>query len=227
MFKLISSIQQILLKNKIQKIDNMKYKNLVHDNIESKFSFDYFSVLGPPPENSSEKTKNELDDIIRMSSSRSENAVKTILLIDKDSLVIFKHVLDREGLDFPEEKFNAMYGILKEIILDLKYFYNRPRPNQISEIYNINIDILNTDTHSTPSYPSGHVAYAYLAELILSEMYPKLSEEFSNITAKVDKARIMQGVHFKSDNDASIILVDALYQKIKSLAESNNYGSYK
>lgn len=225
MFKIISSIQNILLKNKIQKIDNIEYKNLVHDSIKPKFSFDYFSVLEPPPANSSEKTKNELDDIIRMSSGRSENATKTILIIDNDSLVIFKHLLNKEGLDFPEEKFNAMYSILKEIILDLKYFYNRPRPNQISEIYNIDINVLNTETHSTPSYPSGHVAYAHLAELMLSEMYPKLSEEFKNITAKVDKARIMQGVHFKSDNDASIILVDTLYNKIKSLAESKNYGS--
>lgn len=225
MFKLISSIQNILLKKKIQKIDEIEYTNLLHDNVSPKFDFEYFSILEQPPSNSSDITKKEIEEIVNLSSNRSEAAIKTILLIDEDPLIIFKSVLKTKNLIFPNEKFDSMYEILKEVVLDLKYFFNRPRPNQVSEIYNIDIDVLHTGTHSTPAYPSGHVAYASLAELLLSEMYPEYKNEFSDITTKVGKARIMQGVHFRSDNDASILLVSKLYPKIKSIIESKNYGS--
>lgn len=218
MFKIISNIQDILLNNKIKKLHALTYKNLTNYSKPDILPFDYF-ILDPPPANDSVQTKNELDEVIAQTLSRNETSIETILAIDKDSLIIYKSFFAKKQLDFPEEKFRKLYDVLHSIIKELKLFYNRPRPNQIAEFYNTNIDVLNTKTHSTPSYPSGHVAYAKLAELFASEIYPDYVTQFQSFTEKVSQARIKQGVHFRSDNEASIKLLDAIYPKLKELSD--------
>ena len=44
----------------------------------------------------------------------------------------------------------------------LKYYFNRPRPEQIAPYYEYRINVMYTETHHTPSYPSGHTIYAEL-----------------------------------------------------------------
>ena len=43
----------------------------------------------------------------------------------------------------------------------------------MAHYYNIEINVLITDTHQTPAYPSGHTMYAELAAHMLSDMYPE------------------------------------------------------
>lgn len=217
MFKLISSIQDMLLKNKSKNLHNLTYKNLTNYQKPDILPFDYF-VLNPPPANNSEQTKKELDEVVDETLVRNETSINTILSIDKDPLIIYRTFFANNKMNFPEEEFTKLYNVLYGIIKELKLFYNRPRPNQIAEFYDINIDVINTKTHSTPSYPSGHVAYAKLAELLVSEIYPEYSARFSSFTDKVSQARIKQGVHFRSDNEASIKLVNAIYPKLKELS---------
>jgi hypothetical protein len=217
MFKIISSIQDMLLSNKIKKLHNLTYKNLTNYHKPENLPFNYF-ILEPPPSNDSEQTKHELDEVIKETLSRNETSINTILTIDKDALIIYRTFFANKKINFPEEEFAKLYNILFGIIKELKLFYNRPRPNQIAEFYNVNIDVINTQTHSTPSYPSGHVAYAKLAELLASEMYPDYATQFRSFTNKVSQARIKQGVHFRSDNEASIKLVDAICSKLKELS---------
>jgi hypothetical protein len=227
MFSIISSIQNILSKQKNKKLIDLKYKDLFYHErpteLEKKILFDYFSYIDPPPSNDSSKTKEELYEVQELSSARTESGTNTILTIDKDPLIIFKHFLNRNNLVFEELEFSRLYSILYEIILDVKYYYNRPRPNQIAEFYDINIDVLHTKTHDTPSYPSGHVAYAALAYEICSEKYPHLEMKFKDMLNKVSRARIVQGVHFKSDNDASIDFVHSIYNILKQIIEESNH----
>lgn len=222
MFKLISNIQDILLQKKDKALNNLGYKNLrFHSRpteLEQVLSFNYF-IIDTPPSNNSITTKKELDEVIRLSNSRNQDTEQTILLIDKDPLVLYKAFLKTKNLVFPKEKFDTMYHLLYNIIMDIKLYYNRPRPNQISEFYSIDINVLHTDTHATPSYPSGHVAYAKLAELVIKETYPDLDGQIEKLTEKVGYARIKQGIHFKSDIDASLVLVPSIYNELKKYYE--------
>jgi hypothetical protein len=221
-FHIISIIQDILLSNKKKKLHDLTYKDLRYRDrptqLEEKIPFDYF-VIDTPPANDSLSTKKELDQVIETASARNNETDKTILAIDKDPLVLYKAFLQNKNLEFPQKEFDIMYHILYDIILDLKFYHNRPRPNQIAELYNKDINILNTGTHSTPSYPSGHVAYAKLAELLIKDIYPNLDGELEKLTEKVGYARIKQGVHFPSDNAASYLLVSSIYKELKNYYE--------
>lgn len=217
MFKLLSSVQDILLEQHKHKLRNLKYKNLlIADNKILPKPFDYF-VLDQPPTNDSNQTLAELQEILFLTQSRSETDINEILLIDKDSISLYQKFLDSYNLKFPIEIFDRYYSILADIIMNLKLYFNRPRPNQIAEFYGYNIDVIHTKTHSTPSYPSGHTAYAKLAEMLASEYFPEHQNTFKDITKRVGLARMQQGVHFASDNAASIKLVEKTYNKIKEL----------
>lgn len=221
MFHIISIIQDILFQKK-NKLHDLTYKDLRYHSrpteLENKLPFNYF-VIDTPPENDSIATKKELDQVIETALSRTTEIDKTIVAIDHDPLVLYKAFLAAKNLTFPQQEFDIMYHILYDIVLDLKFYYNRPRPNQIAEFYNTNINVLNTGSHSTPSYPSGHVAYAKLAELLIKDIYPNLDGQLENLTEKVGYARIKQGVHFASDNKASHKLVSSIYKELKKYYE--------
>jgi hypothetical protein len=219
MFKLIRDIQEILVGNKIKKIDSLEYKNYSSDNprpteLETVLGFRYIEHIPPPYSNSSTETKEEIDEIINSTKDLPDYVIETVLLIDKDPLIVYKSLLKSKSLEFPQEEFDTLYNILFDIIKDTKIYFNRPRPNQISEFYDIDIPVINTGTHHTPSYPSGHVAYATLAEILLSNLYPDLSTNFKEITDKVKLARIKQGVHFNSDNVAAYNFVYSIFDQL-------------
>lgn len=216
MFKLLSSIQDVLLEQHKHKLRNLQYKNLLSYTKPLIQPFDYF-VLDAPPLNDSDQTLNELKDILFLTQNRSITDINNLLLIDHDVLILYTSFLEKYNLVFPFKIFDRYYNILADIVKELKLFFNRPRPNQIAEFYGYNINVIHTDTHSTPSYPSGHTAYAKLAEMLASEHFPEHKKSFIDITKQVEIARMQQGVHFASDNAASILLVEKIFNKIKEL----------
>jgi hypothetical protein len=226
MFKLIRDIQEILSGNKVKKLDSLEYKNYSSDNpppteLETALGFRYIEHIPPPHPNSSTETKEEIDEIINNTKDLPDYVIQTILLIDEDPLIVYKSLLKSKSLEFPQEEFDTLYNILFDIIKDTKIYFNRPRPNQISEFYDIDIPVINTGTHHTPSYPSGHVAYATLAEILLSNLYPDLSTNFKEITDKVKLARIKQGVHFNSDNVAAYNFVYSIFDQLVNYSKRN------
>lgn len=213
---LLSSVQDVLVEQRKKKLRNLKYKNLLSYTKPPIRPFDYF-VLETPPLNDSDQTLGELKDLLFLTQNRSTSDINKLLLIDRDSLILYTAFLEKHNLVFPFKVFDRYYSILADIVKELKLFFNRPRPNQIAEFYGYNIDVIHTDTHSTPSYPSGHTAYAKLAEMLASEYFPEYKQFFIDITKQVGLARMQQGVHFASDNAASILLVEKTYNKIKEL----------
>mgnify|MGYP003335267724 CR=1 FL=1 len=216
MSSLLNAIHKALLDNKRKKLQELQYQNLRFYTKPTPQPFNYF-ILPRFPSNDSEQTKQELDLVVTETKKRTEQDIQDILLIDKDPLILYMNLLDQYGLRFPTQLFLDLYDILNPIIKELKLYFNRPRPNQIAEFYNINIDVITTKTHHTASYPSGHVAYAKLAEMTAKQLYPDHAEHLEKLTEKVGLARTQQGVHFSSDNNASVQLVSKIYPNLLEL----------
>ena len=97
----------------------------------------------------------------------------------------------------------------------LKYKYDRPRPFQLAGVYNKEINIIETGTHSTPAYPSGHTAQGGVCAGLLSALYPEYSSEFYAMVEEVGDARMLQGVQYPSDKDAAMLISAAIWEDIK------------
>jgi hypothetical protein len=200
------------------KINRIKYDpNIIIEDIKvpKKYnSIDWKNLLSPPAKNSSSQTLSELLEISKLVSHRTSKDEELIYLVDKEPLDLFYPILKKYNLVFPEKIFKNAYKDIYDLVIAIKQLYNRPRPYQLAPFFNINIKYIKTKTHNTPSYPSGHTVYAYLAYKIVTSLYPNIPKiDLYNCVYLTGRARMIQGIHYQSDIDAAILLIDKLYDR--------------
>lgn len=206
----------LIFKNK--KIRELTYDSVVTEKPMSDLvNFDYKKILKPPPANTSQIVQKELDIVSRKTSSRTSDDYDLIFRIDEDIDPFYVRLLKSYQLKYPKRYIDLFYDIVEPILLNTKSYWNRPRPVQLAKLYNIEIEQIVTDTIHTAAYPSGHTVYSRLVRNILVDLYPSLSKNFDMIVEQTAEARIKQGVHYPSDNQASFIFSDYVYKKLKNM----------
>lgn len=201
-----------------KKIIELKYDGIFLEKpVSDIIDFDWTTILDAPPANNSKVTIQELSLISDVTHNLSEKQTKMVLLIDQDTDALFKKLLLKYKIEtYPQSIIKEMYNVIRPIILNIKSYWNRPRPYQLANFYGINLKHINTDTHHTAAYPSGHTAYANLVANILYKKYPKINKtELFNIVTTVAENRVLQGVHYPTDNAASIVLGEYLFHKLQ------------
>lgn len=204
----------LILKHK--KIKELTYANaMVEIPMSNLVDFDYKLILKPPPDNTSTIVQKELALISEATLSRDRKDYDLIYRMDQDMDSFFEDFLKSKGLSYPQQHINTVYSIVEPILMNVKNYWNRPRPSQLATFYDIKIARIITDTIHTPSYPSGHTVYSQLVANILSDIYPSLSNELNDIAKLTGMARVKQGVHYPSDNQASIIFSNYVFMKLQ------------
>jgi len=165
--------------------------------------------LQPFPENSSKKTLEEVKYLSNIEEDRE--FVKEHDKISK----VFGKLHEELGLEFNKDEAKKYNRESAKHIMELKYKYQRPRPHQIADFYNINLNGVDLDSMKTPSYPSGHATQGYLLGMIYSERYPQYRKEFMKLGEDVAESRIIGKVHFPSDKKAGIELAEKLFENRK------------
>lgn len=201
---------------KYNKIDSIGFETIYLElPISNIIDFDWKNILEPPPKNSSLKTLEELKLLSRVTKNRTKKDIDLIHNIDQDMDTPFSLLLQRYKLRYPKNYIELMYDVVYPVLLNIKRIWNRPRPKQLAKIYGIDISVILTDTAHTAAYPSGHTVYSNLVALILKNIYPQIDQkELDNIVLETAKARIMQGVHYPSDNQASLIFSKYMFNKL-------------
>jgi hypothetical protein len=205
-------------------IDKITYSDSVSEvPVADIVELDWKNILVTPPKNSSRQTFSEIQYIYEsIKRQRTDAWTEKLLRIDYDPGVEIFDLFDSRKLNFPHQYLRMFYDITKPILLNIKQFYNRPRPETIANIYGIELPVIETETHHTPSYPSGHTFYTSLAANIGKSIYPSLSFEFDSIVKNTETARVLQGVHYPSDNLASINLSRILFNNLHPLLQKES-----
>ena len=197
-------------------IDNLKYGTPEKPRkVSDKITIGWETVLPEPRSNSSEFTKSELNQMEVLTKSISSQQLDLIKMVDADATTVFDKMISKYGMTKPIQEYDKAWSIVGPIILNLKWKFNRPRPYQLAGVHDVDIKVVNTDTHHTPAYPSGHSAQAAIMGYILADMYPEYSSEIFQSINLAGVARVLQGVHYPSDNDASMVITGALWEDIK------------
>jgi hypothetical protein len=183
--------------------------------VSNQLTIDWANVLPEPPKNSSKETKKELKYLADITENLSISQKNLVYLVDKEPLDLYNDILRRHDLKMPREIFNKVWRMTEPVIMNLKYKFNRPRPEQLAKFYGLNINVTETKTHQTPAYPSGHTAYCAMGAYILSDVYPEHSSEFFGKIGDAGFARCLQGVHYPSDNEAAMVITGAVWQNIR------------
>lgn len=209
-------LSQIKYADKTDILDSLSFYNHFTEYPDSNvIDFDWKKILGKPEKNSSKNTYSELLEVYNKSKFRTKEQIDLIKKIDYNANYYLYKFLNKINIKFPIDEFKELYSIMNSVLTNTKNYFNRARPYQLSKYYDLEINVLASNTHHTPSYPSGHTLYTRLACNIVSDKFPNLKNELDRITGITANCRIVQGVHYSSDNKASIILTDYLYTKLK------------
>ena len=171
-------------------------------------------TMTPPPTNDSQKTKAELHYLL----AYNEGVIDNKFVEEYDDIIEpFMLELKKSDVSVSENDLQEIIDESVKFIMKIKYKYNRPRPYQIAEHYNIkDFKIHKLDTAQTPSYPSGHALQGRLIALMLSEKDPYNENQYMEISKNISESRIMARVHFPSDKEYGEKLADELFeQRIK------------
>lgn len=212
-------------------IDDIKYyqtQEPINKNHLEKIGFNYLNVIPKPPLNNSIEVLSELDELIEITTFRNSSDTYLVYMVDREPLELFANFALKNDIKLPLLKFKQLYyDYVSNIITDIKNYYNRPRPKQLADFLEKDLSIIYTESHETPAYPSGHAAYAYLAAHVFSDMYNKYKREFFEIADQCAYARMLQGVHYRSDNVAAKILINRIYNQIKTLDNQRKFKNVK
>jgi len=163
----------------------------------------------PPPKNESEKTEDEIEYLENI--PLNDDLVKEGDDIDS----YFENFLKNKDLDYPQKELDELLVGVDSIILNLKYHYNRPRPKQIADTKNLELNSENLKSAKTPSYPSGHATQGTFISRYLSDLYPQYKKELTDIGKKIGFSRNVAKVHYPTDIKFGEKLGNELYDFVK------------
>tara|TARA_R100001510_G_C7590962_1_gene160683 strand:- start:184 stop:825 length:642 start_codon:yes stop_codon:yes gene_type:complete len=168
--------------------------------------------MTPPPTNDSNETRTELFKLLAYN-----NGVIDRKMVKKyDDLVKpFMELIEKYNVDVSKDDLQQIIDEGAKFTLKLKYKFNRPRPYQMAEHYEIeDFKRHKLDTAKTPSYPSGHALQGRLIGLILTDKDPKHQNEYMAVSQKISDSRIMARAHYESDKVYGEKLADELYEQM-------------
>jgi acid phosphatase (class A) len=179
------------------------------------------------PANSSEQTKAELQYLIQLQETRTAEEIakaQAIANVGSSPLIInptdsayaeyLRHlfyIAQPLGNWYNPDNFPATTRLLMNCIQDIratefhvKRYFKRPRP------YHLEPALQPLARISSPSFASGHSLWAYSQAYLFGEIVPSAKKMFLARAAEVRWSREIMGIHFPSDNDASIVLSQKL-----------------
>ena len=133
---------------------------------------------------------------------------------------VFEQIFDKRKLVFPRQLVEQLIVKSKPIILKIKNYHNRKRPNVSAKDFGIKVEQFFMSSAQTPSFPSGHSAQAKLVANVLSDIYPIHTSEFQQAAQNISNSRLAGHVHFKSDTDAGENLGNDLYNHYKEVLKN-------
>ena len=218
MSRIISKIQNNFTLDSLRYLPGFKYEESIYANMDfpEVGNIDLFDIVSPPAKNSSTQTLNEIKKISSLTKNRSKQELKLVYEVDTDPLLLFLPLIEDLKLDFDRGLFSKVYYYCVSAIIDhLKHYYNRARPFQVADLLQVKINRIITKTHHTPSYPSGHTMYAALIGEFLIDKHPEHQSKIDAVTERTGLGRVLQGVHYPSDNEASIKIIKTIFPNLK------------
>lgn len=171
--------------------------------------------MPPPPANSSKEVQQELKEILCLQEVADEKLKGKVQQQDNSQPEqLFLQLLKSSGTqvsDQVRELVDRAANELTTVSMHFKLLFNRPRPNQLFEAFQIDHNPLVATSGNTPSYPSAHAVIGQFIALMLSDLYPMYKPQLMQLGYEMGALRVVGGFHFKSDFTAGVDLANYLY----------------
>jgi hypothetical protein len=187
----------------------------------------------PPPADTSDQTKRELEELRQLQGQRSEitdtaiqyyNAVPATLRWNDLALSIATQEKTNNNRKVRLEA--IMHTAIADAVVATwaaKYTYNRKPPSQLASDVTVMAQAGGPTRAAEPSYPSEDAAIAGTAVGILTALFPNEANDVKALATELQQTRLAMGANYRSDLDAGF----ALGQKVaeKALARAATDGA--
>lgn len=188
-------------------------------------SLDLTRLLLPPPANDSATTRAEVDELLRIQSSRTSEDCDRAVADREVNFLRFAGALglpprmQRSDLPKTSALLESVGRIEASVVDRTKKAWGRPRPFVLDP--RVEPCIIRP---ANAAYPSGHSAWAYVTALVLADMVPERRQQLLDRAADYARQRMIGGVHYASDTEAGrttgIVLAALLFASPAFLADA-------
>lgn len=164
-----------------------------------------------PPDNGSGVTLSELKMLAKRSTDPDNESNH---LYDEHLLNSIKStfIQQRANESLVNEICESIANDVVPIVTKIKYYFNRPRPTQLSAYLGVDLHPLFSFFSSSPSYPSGHVTMSAITIEVLGSIYPDAYMKARPLINNIRSSRIHMGVHYPSDNEMAMVLASKVIE---------------
>jgi hypothetical protein len=157
----------------------------------------------PYPDNNGQEVIDEINQLINLTNSiaDSSDTIEKNKIYDTGFKDYIVNVLGNVGVDTEEvaNNLNAIDEDIMPIIVKLKYYYQRIRPNQLAHLLQMNLYPFDSKSADTPAYPSGHTFNSKIYCAVLGNKYPKYYQNLIALAQDCSDSRMFMGLHYASD----------------------------
>ena len=178
-------------------------------------SAEYIKIT-PPPINSSLGSARDMITVNSAIKLCGEGMKKSIKKHDKDPAFAIKMYMSLFGLDHDVDYINKVMSDATILIREQKNLFNRPRPSQLAPYFGMDLEVLNSRTSTSPSYPGGHSTQSRLIAEIYADKYPEHRQNLIKAADECGGGRIMAGLHYPSDHRAGVYFAKRLFRSMKN-----------
>ena len=162
--------------------------------------------LEAPPKPTSKAFQLEIKEIKSLSKLlESEELRNRITDQDEELMSPFRRYIRDHDLEVDSEELSKINKDISTIVHKFKFFYNRPRPYQHSDV-----EEFNNVSAKSPAYPSGHTTNAAVIAELLASTFPEHADNFRKIGREVGLNRVISGLHHPTDHIAGLKLADQI-----------------
>ncbi|RFB13628.1 hypothetical protein DZB84_16840 [Bacillus sp. HNG] len=167
-----------------------------------------------PPADDSETTKKEIEELVKITNERTDEEVELVKhwaitpSPNTHWFAITEELIQKYKLSIPEAA--RVHAIVSGGIYTTttaawgqKYEYLRKRPTDLETSITL-VDGVQVPPH--PAYPNSHASTAWTAATILSYIFPNEKGMLEQTAEDATYSRMLAGVHFRGDHEASIQL---------------------
>ena len=210
-----------------QGLDDLKYEKVKETPVEN-IDGDWKNIdIDEPPVPSSQAGKNDLDQTIVETRTRTEDEENSIKEHDMVATYAVRNYLDENDLEYDSDTITKIVEAGKGIGRYYKNKFQRIRPWDHAEAVGEEMETMEfpSDSMDTPSYPSNHSLQARMVAEFYGKKYRDHYEGLVKAADESGMGRIQAGWHYPTDHQSAVKIAETVSPMI-TLSEEVQEGAY-
>lgn len=157
------------------------------------------------------KTLQELNQIKSIMANATDEMLRFAINAEVDETSMYqKFIMNDLKVHISNDFTSKILDQVEPILMYLKKYFNRARPEQFASANNIPFQVSITHTALHPAYPSGHALDSFVMEYVMKQLAPTKTQEIENFTEQMRQSRENVGLHYPSDSQFSKQIADEI-----------------